>query len=74
MKREIWPQPRRLLNEQYMQLNQSFNIFVQRLPKPSPLHWHEFYEMCVMSKYGCFPRQYQQHGRRDVNGPGSPPP
>ncbi|MFC3772224.1 helix-turn-helix domain-containing protein [Paenibacillus sp. GCM10012303] len=50
MKRESGTQPRRLLNEQYMELNRSFNIFVQQLTKPSPLHWHEFYEMCVITE------------------------
>lgn len=50
MKRESGSQPRRLLNEQYMQLNRSFNFFVQRLKRPSPLHWHEFYEMCVITE------------------------
>lgn len=48
MVREKTVQPTRLLNEQYMELNRSFNIFVQKLQEPSPLHWHEFYEMCVI--------------------------
>ncbi|MDF2726069.1 MAG: hypothetical protein K0Q59_5747 [Paenibacillus sp.] len=49
MKREIETQPRRLLNETYMELNRSFNFFIQRLTRSSPLHWHEFYELCVIT-------------------------
>jgi AraC-like DNA-binding protein len=32
-----------------MELNRSFNIFLQELQMPTPLHWHEFYEMCVIT-------------------------
>ncbi|WP_127586373.1 AraC family transcriptional regulator [Paenibacillus koleovorans] len=48
MERGKLTQPERLLKEQFMELSKSFNIFLQQVSQPTPLHWHEFYEMCVI--------------------------
>ncbi len=47
---EGWSQhPKRLLKEQYMEVSRSFNIFQQHVNRLVPLHWHEFYEMCLIT-------------------------
>ncbi|MDF2669917.1 MAG: AraC family transcriptional regulator [Paenibacillus sp.] len=45
-------QPKRLLKEQYMEVRRSFNIFQQQVSGLVPLHWHEFYEMCLITDGG----------------------